>query len=91
MKKTKKSKSQLRREAVMKKRKERYFGIVKLPAKLKVAWLSKQDKNGWSLGLALEKRTVWLKGLRFATKKEISCVVDSTKIVYLQLKDNKDE
>ena len=75
----------------MQKRRERYFGIVKLPAKLKFAWLSKQDKNGWSLGLALEKRTVWLRGLRFATKKEIARVVDRTTIVYLQLKDNKNE
>ena len=73
------------------KRRERYFGIVKLRKGIKFAWLSKQDKNGWSLGLALEKRTVWLRGLRFATKKEIARVVDRTTIVYLQLKDNKNE
>ena len=30
-------------------------------------------------------------GFALRYQKEISCVVDSTKIVYLQLKDNKDE
>ena len=79
------------KKTAMQKRRERYFGIVKLRKGLKFAWLAKQDKNGWALGLALEKRTVWLRGLRFATKKEIARVVDRTTIVYIQLKDNKEE
>lgn len=75
----------------MQKRRERYFGIVKIPARTKLAWLAKQDKNGWALGLALENRTVWLRGLRFSTKKEIDRVVNRTTIVHIQLKDNKEE
>lgn len=66
-------------------RKERYFGIVKLKQGIKICWLSKQDKNGWSLGLALGKRTVWVKGLRFASKQEVKRAVKAT-IVFLALK-----
>ena len=90
-----KSKSQKRREAVQKKAKKdkrkRYFGTVKLPKGVKFAWLSNQNKHGWSLGFALDKRTVWLRGLRFATKKEIHRALDRSSVVYVQLKDNKVE
>ena len=75
----------------MRKRRERYFGIVKLRKGTKFAWLAKQDKNGWALGLALEKRTIWLRGLRFVTKKEVARVLERTSLVFIQLKDNKNE
>lgn len=71
------------------KHKERYFGIVKLPKKMKFCWYAKEDKNGWALGLALEKRTVWLKGLRFADPKEVARALEKTGLVYIQLKNSK--
>lgn len=86
-----KSKSQLRREAIQKKRKERYFGIVKLAVGFKSAWLAKQDRNGWALGLGLNSRTVWLKGLRLRTRKEVERALERTKLVFIQLKNNPEE
>lgn len=69
------------------KRKERYFDIVKLPVGTKRAWLSKQDKNGWSLGLALNSRTLWLRGLRFASEREIrACFGRGMTVTFLKLK-----
>ena len=72
-------------------KRNRYFGVVKLAKGTKFAWLSQQNKHGWSLGFALEKRTVWLRGLRFATKKEVSRVLNRASVVFVQLKDNKEE
>ena len=69
----------------MQKRKERYFGIVKLSKGIKLCWLSRQDKNGWSLGIVMNERTVWLKGLRFVDVKEIKRVMKST-VVFIELK-----
>ena len=86
-----KSKSQRRREAIQKKRKERYYGIVKLPAGTKFAWLAKQDKNGWALGLGLNNRTVWLRGLRLRSRKEVERCLERTKLVFVQLKNNPEE
>ena len=85
-----KSKSQQRRHAaMMRKRKNRYFGIVKLPVGTKRAWLSKQDKNGWSLGLALNSRTLWLRGLRFASEKEIrSCFGRKVTVTFIKVKNH---
>lgn len=72
------------------KRKERYFGIVKLPKGIKLCWLSKQSKHGWSLGLALNKRTVWVTGLRFVNKKELARALGAN-VVFIQMKNNPEE
>lgn len=65
------------RKVVKKAKRVRYFGIVKLALGHKGCWISKHDKNGWSLGYAINKRTVWLTGLRFKTHQEISRVLGS--------------
>lgn len=73
-----------------KQKRERYFGIVKIQKKNKYVWLSKQDKNGWSLGFALESRTVWLRGLRFPSVKDIEkTFIKPSKLVTIPLKDTK--
>ena len=51
----------------------------------KLAWLSRQDRNGWSLGLAFEKKTIWLTGLRFTSDKEVKKVLKSG-IVFVESK-----
>lgn len=50
---------------------QRYFGIVKLLVGHKASWISKQDKNGWSLGYELNNRVIWLRGLRFKDQDAI--------------------
>lgn len=68
-------------------RKKRYFGTVKVPRNAKFCWMSKHDKNGWSLGFALGKRTVWLTGLRFANRDEIERAMSSN-MVFVHLKND---
>jgi hypothetical protein len=38
--------------------------VIRLKLSDKVVWLSKEEKRGWSLGLALGTQTLWLKRLR---------------------------
>ncbi len=68
--------------------KKKYFGIVRLPRASKLCWISRQDVNGWSLGLALSSRTVWITGLRFADIKEVKRAVRSN-IQFIHLKNSK--
>jgi hypothetical protein len=68
-------------------KKKRYFGIVTLPKAIRFCWVSKQDKNGWSLGFALDERTVWVTGIRFETEKEVEKAMKSN-IVFVHLKNN---
>ena len=81
----------MKKKSSMQKRRERYFGIVKLPQGVKMSWISKQDMNGWSLGLGLNSRTVWLRGLRFKSSEEVRrCAggFSKTSLVFLPLKGN---
>ena len=82
-----KSKSDSRRRKVLKKAKAkkrvRYYGMVKVPKGAKICWLSVQNKNGWSLGLALGKRTIWLRNVRISSKEEVSRVTDAQKVVFV--------
>lgn len=64
----------------------RYYGIVKLKKGQKLAWFSQENKHGWSLGLALEKRTIWLRNIRFASKAEVLRAVDSKSVVFIEKK-----
>lgn len=61
--------------------------------KVKVCWLSVQNKNGWSLGLCVgNKKTLWLTGLRLATEKDVNTLLAGKKVsaVFIHLKnDNK--
>jgi hypothetical protein len=64
----------------------RHYGMVKLFMGQKFAWLSKQDKNGWSLGLAVGGFTIWLKNVRFATSGEVQRAIASN-IVFVEVKN----
>lgn len=66
-----------------KRSKKQYFGIVKLPSSTKFSWLSYESVNGYSLGLALNNRTVWVTGLRFKTDAEVSRALDS-KVIFIR-------
>lgn len=65
-------------------KKQRYFGIVKLLKGHKASWVSKEDKNGWSLGYAMNNRTVWLTGLRFKSTEEIEHAINDTGIIFVE-------
>lgn len=73
------------------KNRKREYGMTKVRKGEKACWLSRQNKHGWSLGLALGSRTLWLRNVRIATKKEVDRIVNKTGIVFVQLKDNKEE
>lgn len=76
----------------MPKNKKRYFGITKIRRGQKLCWLSRQDKNGWSLGLALPSRTIWLTGIRFKTLDEVKLALDNelTSTVFVHLKGSEE-
>lgn len=69
--------------------KQRYFGIVKIKRGEKLCWIAKEFSNGWSLGLALNNRNVWLTGLRFADRKELERVGESS-VVFVHMRNSKD-
>ncbi len=80
---TKKTKAQLKAE----RRAKRHYGMVQLPKGKKFVWLSQQNKFGWSLGLALESHTCWLRNVRFATRKDVEQSLGGTsKVVFVELK-----
>lgn len=62
------------------------YGLVKIRGNQKTAWISAENKNGWSLGLALSDRTIWLRNTRFSSKKALVAAVSPTKIVFMPLK-----
>lgn len=64
---------------------KRYFGLTVLREGKKMSWVSQQNKNGWALGLALEKRTVWLRNIRFQSRKDVTAALKG-KVVFLHLK-----
>lgn len=70
------------------KRSRRYYGMVKVREGEKSCWMSVQNKNGWSLGLALGKRTIWLRNIRFKNHKEVQDTVKRN-IVFVHLKNDK--
>jgi uncharacterized protein YgiM (DUF1202 family) len=73
-------------------KKKRYFGITKIRRGQKMCWLSKQDKNGWSLGIALPSRTIWITGVRFKTIEEVKAALDNdlTNAVFVHLKGSEE-
>lgn len=81
----KKTKAQLRKEN----RERRFYGRTTIKAGQKVAWLSVQNKFGWSLGFALENRTIWLRNLRFTSRKEVEKAMEKGKLVFVALKNSK--
>lgn len=53
----------------------RRYGMTKVRKGQKTAWVSRENKNGWSLGLAFEKYTVWLRNVRFPSSDDVSRAV----------------
>ena len=49
----------------------RHYGLTKLAAGQKFCFISQENVNGWSLGLSLDNRTVWLTNVRFASMKDV--------------------
>ena len=56
------------------------YGMVKVRKGQKLAWLSKETKNGWSLGLAIGERNYWLKNVQLASRDEVKRAVGSAVI-----------
>mgnify|MGYP006921293547 CR=1 FL=1 len=74
MKKTKKVAST---KALKKAKRAERYGMVKVAKGQKVSFISYQNKHGWSLGLALNGKTVWLRNTRFSSLEQIKAVVKS--------------
>lgn len=64
----------------------RFYGMVKIRRGQRICWLSRENKNGWSLGLATDKQTIWLRNVRFASKDEVSRATDGQRIVFIEKK-----
>ena len=56
-----------------------------------VSWISKEDKNGWSLGLIVgkSKKIVWLHNFRFATDSELQAALRTGIVGWVHLKEKK--
>lgn len=70
-------------------RKKRYYPQIRLSlANKKACWLAKEDKNGYSFGLALGSRTLWLRNFRFKTQQDVVKAVKDCKVVFINLKQH---
>lgn len=70
-------------------REKNWYGMKKLKVGQKVCWLASENKNGWALGLALGKRTLWLRNLRVKTRSEVERLLSSS-VVFIHTKDSKE-
>ena len=86
-----KLKSETRQEMLKRHRGYKNYGLKKIPQGTKLAWISSQNKHGWSLGLALNKHTLWLRNVRFRSKKEVKRALERTTLVFVQMKNNPEE
>lgn len=66
-------------------RKAHWYGRKALKVGQKVCWLSRQDKNGFALGLSFGERTLWLRNFRAKSEQEIERILDSNR-VFINLK-----
>lgn len=54
-------------------KRKRYYGIVKIRKGAKIQYESRENKNGWSLGLVVKDRpTIWFRNVRFTSPEEVS-------------------
>jgi len=84
------TKKKTRAELKAERREKRHYGMTIINKGEKLAWLSIQNKYGWSLGLAMNKYTSWLRNIRFASKVDVERMVGGGgKIVFVELKNNK--
>lgn len=71
-------------------RAQRMYGMKKIKRGEKLAWLSAESKNGWSLGLAFGKGTMWLRNMHFASREEVERVINGkTSVVFIEMKHKK--
>ena len=70
-------------------REKRAYGMVKVKTGTKLAWVSMENKHGWSLGLNLGKRVVWLRNIRFKSVAEIERAMKSG-TVFVHLKETNE-
>ena len=67
------------------KKAKRFYGIVKPRTGAKVKWVSRENKNGWSLGLVVVGRVVWLRNVRFSSMDEVKrAITGNAKIIFTQ-------
>jgi len=69
-------------------RAKKAYGKVSIPDDAKLAWVSMENKHGWSLGLEFKGRVIWLRHVRFASLKGAQSVFKAGK-VYVHLKNKK--
>jgi uncharacterized protein YgiM (DUF1202 family) len=77
----------MRRTKKQLRRAKRYYGMVRIREGEKMVWLSQQNKHGWSLGLAMNKRTIWLRNVRFQSRKDVTKAIERGKLVFIHLKN----
>lgn len=71
-------------------RAKRHYGMAKIKRGQKVCFISKQDKNGWSLGLAMNSHTRWIRNVRFASREEVERLTDG-RIQFIPLKNEPEK
>lgn len=67
----------------------REYGMVKVKKGQKLAWISKENKNGWSLGLAVGENTLWLRNLRFASVEEVERTTKGLSVAFIHKVETK--
>lgn len=65
------------------------YGRTKIRTGEKLCWISMENKNGWSLGLAIGKKTLWLRNTRFASIAEVNRALDANPL-FVHLRDSKE-
>ena len=70
-------------------RRKRYVGMQKVKTGGKLCWEARQNKHGWSLGLALNAKTVWLTNVRLASISEVKRALKSS-VLFIHTKDSKE-
>ena len=78
-------KKKTQKELKAERRAKAWYGMKKIKQGEKVCWLAKQNKYGYSLGLALGKRTIWLRNVRVPNVSELKRVLKSS-VVFIHLK-----
>ena len=76
------------KEKKARRREQRLFGLKKIRKGEKLCWFSYENKNGWSLGLAFGKGTLWLRNVRFASKEEVERAISSS-TVFAEMKHKR--
>lgn len=71
-------------------RDQRMYGLKPIKKGSKLVWVSAENKNGWSLGLAFNKGTMWLRNMRFVSREEVERALKAA-VVFIHLKGSKEE